>query len=53
MGVVGFFMAMVVAVWWFPFLVVVYFSGYIILLCYLYYFNVLNAKMKPLTLSIL
>ena len=26
--------------------VVVYYSGYIILLCYLYYFNVLNVKIK-------
>ena len=28
--------------------VVVYCNGYIILLCYLYYFNILNAKIKLL-----
>ena len=33
--------------------VVVYCSRYIILLCYLYYFIVLNAKIKPLILSVL
>ena len=34
-------------------MVVVYCSGYIILLCYLYYFHVLNAKIKPLILGVL
>jgi len=32
--------------------VVVYCVGYIILLCYLYYFNVLNAKIKLLILGV-
>ena len=30
-----------------------YCSNYIILLCYLYYFNVLNAEIKPLMLGVL
>ena len=34
-------------------MVVVYCSKYIILLCCLYYFIVLNAKIKPLMLSVL
>ena len=33
--------------------IVVYCSVYIILLCYLYYFNVLNAKIKSLMLDVL
>ena len=34
-------------------LTVVYCNRYIILLCCLYYFNVLNAKIKPLRLGVL
>jgi len=33
--------------------IVIYYVGYIILLCFLYYFNVLNVKIKPLMLGIL
>ena len=33
--------------------VVMYCVRYIILLCYLYYFNLLNAKVNPLMLGIL
>ena len=40
-------MAMVVVV------VIVYCSGYIILLCCLYYFNVFNVKIKLLILGVL
>ena len=32
---------------------IIYCSEYIILLCYLYYFNVLNAKIQPLMLGVL
>ena len=34
-------------------MIVVYCNVYIILLCCLYYFNVLNAKIKPLMLGVL
>ena len=33
--------------------IVIYCVGYIILLCYLYYFNVLNIKIKSLMLGVL
>ena len=32
---------------------IIYCSKYIILLCCLYYFNVLNAKIQPLMLGVL
>ena len=56
---------MVVAVQWFPWLLwvivvvvvmvvaVVYCIGNTILLCYLYYFNVLNVEIKPFILGVL
>ena len=33
--------------------IVIYYIGYIILLYFLYYFNVLNVKIKPLMLGVL
>ena len=53
---------MVVVVWWFPWLwrqllwvvvAIVYCVRYIILLCCLYYFNILNVKIKLLMLGVL